>query len=198
MTDAIRYFVVDIETDGPEPGRCSMLNLSMVVTDEHVNEIDSFSINFQSLAEASGDPETIEWWKSQPNAWEKITENAVPAHEGMMQFANFVRSHNARRIFVGHPLVFDGFWVGHYMQVYLGQGLMAFHGVANPLFFGAGIDLPSYVAGSLDIDYALCRHGKYPEEIATNISHTHFGLDDARGHADVFRKTMMLRQKLQC
>ena len=113
----------------------------------------------------------------------------------MAKFSNFVRSFEEERIFVGHPLAFDGLWVSYYMQEYLGQGLMAFHGIKDPLFFGAGIDLPSFVAGALGIDYELCRHGRYPAEVATTLAHTHHGLDDARGHADVLRKTLAFIQR---
>ena len=81
------------------------------------------------------------------------------------------------------------------MNEVLGQGLMAFHGTADPLFFGAGLDLPSFVAGALGIDYGLCRHGRYPNVVATQLPHTHHGLDDARGHADVLRKTLQVIQQ---
>ncbi len=192
MVEETRYFFVDIETDGPTPGPCSMLNLAIVVTDEAIDEIDSFTINLEPLSGAKGDPETLSWWKSKPDIWQAITENAVPVDVAMNRFSEFVRSYDYRRIFIGHPIAFDGYWVGHYMQSYLGQGLMAFHGTKDPLFFGAGIDMPSYIAGGLGIDYGSCRHGRYPPEIATDLTHNHIGLDDARGHADVFRKATQL------
>ena len=195
LTQTNRYFIVDVETDGPVPGTCSLLNLAVIVTDEAINEIDSFSVNLHPVPGLLGDPETLNWWKSQPNAWTKITENACPAEIAMKQFEKFVQTHNGRRIFVGHPLIFDGLWVSHYMQAYLGQGLMASHAVTEPLFFGAGIDLPSFVSGALSIDYRLCRHGMYPPEIAAETAHTHVGLDDARGHAEVFRKTVRLTKR---
>lgn len=195
MTDPNRYFVVDIETDGPFPGTHSMLNLSAIVTDENAVELDTFSVNLLPLDGAEGDAETLKWWKSQGDVWLKITKDAQAPETAINAFADFVRPYPGKRIFVGHPLIFDGQWVSYYMEKFLGQGLMAFHGVPDPLFFGAGIDLPSYVAGALDLDYAHCRHGRYPAEIATDIAHTHFGLDDARGHADVFRKTILQRRK---
>lgn len=168
-----------------------MRNLSAVATDQTGEELNSFSANILPSAGTFSDPDTLSWWQDyNPEVWAQITENPLPVEDAMTRFVAFVRSFSGRRIFVGHPLAFDGLWLSHYMDEALGQGLMAFHGTSNPLFFGAGIDLPSFVAGALGIDYGLCRHGRYPKLVATELPHTHHGLDDARGHADVLRKTL--------
>lgn len=199
MADQSFYIVVDIETDGPVPGRHAMRNLSAVATDQAGNELDAFSVNLIPSEGTVPDPDTLAWWQEHnADIWAQITKNPLPAKDAIMRFDAFVRSFEGRRIFVGHPLAFDGLWVSHYMEEVLGQGLMAFHGTAEPLFFGAGIDLPSFVAGALGIDYGLCRHGRYPAKVATELPHTHHGLDDARGHADVLRKTLqIIQQKLE-
>jgi hypothetical protein len=198
VTDQIVYIVVDIEADGPTPGCHAMRNLSAVATDQNGKEIGTFSVNITPPMGTSPDPDTLSWWQDHnASIWAQITKDSLPAKDAIEQFDAFVRSFLGRRIFVGHPLAFDGLWVSHYMNEVLGQGLMAFHGTANPLFFGAGIDLPSFVAGALGIDYGLCRHGLYPSVVATELPHTHHGLDDARGHADVLRKTLWVIQQTQ-
>ncbi|KIC48071.1 3'-5' exoribonuclease [Tateyamaria sp. ANG-S1] len=185
------YVVVDIETDGPEPGTHAMRNLSAVATDDAGFEVSSLSLNLIPPDHTLPDQGTLEWWQTeQSEIWEQITADPISAKTGMERFERFVRDLDGRRLFVGHPLAFDGHWVSHYMEQYLGQGLMAFPGTDDPLFFGAGIDLPSFVSGALNIDYGLCRHGRYPPEVSTELPHTHHGLDDARGHADVLRKTI--------
>lgn len=196
MTDQSFYIVVDIETDGPFPGRHAMRNLSAIATDDTGQEIGAFTVNLIPEKDTAPDPDTLAWWQEkQSDIWAQITADPVPAQTAIRQFEAFVRTYDGRRIFLAHPLAFDGVWIDHYMQKVLGQGLMAFHGTADPLFFGAGIDLPSFVSGALGIDYGLCRHGRYPPEVATDLAHTHHGLDDARGHADVFRKTLMISRQ---
>ncbi|WP_430450081.1 3'-5' exoribonuclease domain-containing protein [Rhodophyticola sp.] len=193
MTERTSYIVVDIETDGPEPGVHAMRNLSAVATDADGVETSAFSRNLAPPNGTTPDPDTLSWWQTQQaDIWARINFDPVPPAQGMAAFADFVRAAEGRRLFVGHPLAFDGHWVGHYMERTLGQGLMPFHGTRSPLFFGAGIDLPSFVSGALNIDYALCRHGRYPPEVASDLPHTHHGLDDARGHADVLRKTLRI------
>jgi hypothetical protein len=197
MTDQSFYIVVDIETDGPSPNHHAMRNLSAVATDSHGHELNTFTVNLLPPKGTAPDPDTLAWWQDeQPDIWAAITTDPLPAETAIKQFEAFVRNYDGRRIFLAHPLAFDGLWISHYMQNVLGQELMAFHGTPDPLFFGAGIDLPSFVSGALGIDYGLCRHGRYPPEVATDLAHTHHGLDDARGHADVLRKTLkILRQR---
>lgn len=196
MPNSTSYIVVDIETDGSDPTQNSMLNLAAVALDQEARELATFSVNLKPLETASPDPGTLAWWQSQPDAWDWITHDPQPPDQAIERFAAFVRQFPGQRLFVGHPLIFDGMWVSHYMQRFLGQGLMAFHGVDDPLFFGAGIDLPSFVSGALALDYAHCRHGRYPRDIAADTPHTHIGLDDARGHAEVLRNTLRaLNQK---
>lgn len=196
MSQATTYIVVDIETDGPVPGRHAMLNLAAVAMDQAGKELGTFSKNLVALTGTEPDPDTLAWWKNNnQDVWAQITADPLPAQDVMAQFDTFVRSFEGRRVFVSHPLIFDGLWVSYYMETFLGQGLMAFHGTVDPLFFGAGIDLPSFVAGALGNDYGRCRHGRYPAEVATDLPHTHLGLDDARGHADVLRKTLTILAK---
>lgn len=195
MRPPTTYIVVDIETDGPVHGLNSMRNLSAVATDAEGHEAAAFSINLAPLPGASPEPGTLAWWTgSQPQAWARINEDPQPPALAMGRFAAFVRTFPGRRIFVGHPLAFDGLWMSHYLQLFLHQGLVPFPGTPDPLFFGAGLDLPSFVAGTLGIDLGACRHGHYPAEVATDLPHTHHGLDDARGHADVLRKALALRR----
>ena len=56
------------------------------------------------------------------------------------------------------------------------------------------MDLPSLVAGTTGHDLRLCRHGSYPEAVAARAPHTHHGLDDAVGHAELLGRTLALRR----
>ena len=93
MVDQVTYIVVDIETDGPSPGRHAMRNLSAVAADEVGNEVASFSVNITPSLDTSPDPETLSWWENQnADIWRKIAENTVSSIDAIERFDAFVRS----------------------------------------------------------------------------------------------------------
>ena len=67
------YVSTDIETDGPIPGRNSMLSFASVAYDEDGREVASFSVNLETLPDATPDPRTMEWWRTQPDAWARMS-----------------------------------------------------------------------------------------------------------------------------
>ena len=64
------YVSTDVEADGPIPGPYSMLSFASAAytADKHV--VATFSANLHNLPDASGDPQTMAWWATQPEAWE--------------------------------------------------------------------------------------------------------------------------------
>ncbi|MGB3553090.1 MAG: 3'-5' exoribonuclease [Jannaschia sp.] len=186
----MRYIIVDIETDGPRPGAHSMLSLAAVAMDQNGTAGASFACNLHTLPDTAPDPATEAWWRKRPGAWATARRDARAPKEAITQFVTFVRDFPAPRVLVAHPLLFDGPWIDHYLRRFAGIALMEGHGMADPLFFGAGIDLPSFVSGALDLPYPDCRHGRYPPGVASEHPHTHRAPDDARGHADVLSRTL--------
>ena len=64
------YVSTDVETDGPIPGPHSMLSFASVAYMADKTLVGTFSVNLETLPEATGDPKTMAWWKTQPQAWE--------------------------------------------------------------------------------------------------------------------------------
>jgi len=60
------YVSTDVETDGPIPGPNSMLSFGSAAYLADKTLVSTFSANLQLLPGASGDPKTMEWWKTQP------------------------------------------------------------------------------------------------------------------------------------
>ncbi|WP_281966809.1 3'-5' exoribonuclease domain-containing protein [Roseovarius nanhaiticus] len=150
MEEPSIYIVVDIETDGPVLSRHSMRNLSAVVVDQAGKELDTFSENLLPIEGSIPDPGTLIWWQEKNSeVWAKITTDPLEAKEVIRRFEAFIREFEGQRIFVGHPLAFDGLWVSNYMEMFLGQGLMAFHDTQDPLFW------------SRDRLTILCRRGSW-------------------------------------
>ncbi len=181
------YVVTDIETDGPEPGRHSMLSFASVAVDESGEIMGQFEACLQPLPGATSDPGTLEWLQSQPAVWADATREPKPPGDVMQAYAQWVHGLSKPAAFVAHPLAFDGFWIDWYLRRFLGQRLL--HGPygGEKLFAGAGIDLPTLVMGVMGWDYSRCRREHYPEEWLGGHIHTHRAIDDSLGYAHLLK-----------
>ena len=63
------YVSTDVETDGPIPGPNSMLSFGSAAYLADKTLVATFSANLETLPGAQGDPKTMAWWESQPDAW---------------------------------------------------------------------------------------------------------------------------------
>ena len=71
------YVSTDIETDGPSPGHYSMLSLASVAFRLDKSIIGTFERNLELLPGARQCPRTMEFWKTQPEAWAACRTNLV-------------------------------------------------------------------------------------------------------------------------
>lgn len=188
------YIVVDIEVDGPEPGHDSMLNFAAVAYEPKQGILGEFARNLRSLPDAVGDVDTLSWWANRPEIFERIRRDPIEPAVAIAEFVDFVRSHEGDKIIVGHPLTFDGLWIDHYLRRFAAMRLFRGPFSGPELFFGAGIDLPSLAMGILGEDYRRCRREYYPPELLGPTLHTHHGLDDAHGHAELLQRLLKRRQ----
>jgi len=69
------YFSFDIEADGPIPGPNSMLSLGVAVFKDDGTRLATFSANLETLSDATPDPDTMKWWKTQPEAWKECRKD---------------------------------------------------------------------------------------------------------------------------
>jgi len=178
------YCFADIETDGPEPGRSSMLSLGCVAFDARGEERSSFVRNLLPLDGAVPDPQVMAFWRSQPEAFAAITLGPETPDAVMRDFATWVRSLPRPVVFAAWPMVFDGFWIDWYLRQY-GCGELCPPFDRESLFNGTGIDIPSYLRGLLGLPEIFNR-SHLPPELLSGVNHTHQPLDDARGHAAVY------------
>ena len=179
------YCFLDIEVDGPTPGANSMLGLGLAAFDEDERELDAFEINLEILPGAAGAEETMNWWRTQPEAWAYIRQNAVPPAEGMKRCLSWLESLGSELALAAHPLLLDGLWLDWYLRKFCNAAV--FNGpfrIRCP-FVGAGIDVPSYVQAALGMDYFESRPD-YPPELLDGRPHSHRSIDDARGHAALY------------
>ena len=100
------YVSVDIEADGPIPGPHSMLSLGAAAfTIDWADPprpamVGSWTGNLETLEGASGDPQTMQWWASQPEAWAACRTELQPVAPAMAAFRAWLESLPGRPVFV--------------------------------------------------------------------------------------------------
>lgn len=179
------YIVIDIEADGPVPGQYSMLSIGAVATTGK-EEVGIFSAQLLPLKGASQHQATMEWWKSQPEAWKAATENQKPPQQVMQDFCEWLKGFDGKLIVTAHPIGFDYSFVSWYLWKYINE---------NPFADSNGavvnLDIASFVSGSLHLKVSDSTRTKMPEMLKKGMpEHNHNALDDARGFAVILRNIL--------
>ena len=167
------YLSVDIESDGPIPGKNSMLSLGAVAIDINKKIHGEFEVNLELLPEATPDPNTMEFWGKNPEAWKVCRENIVSPEDGMKSYREFLKQLPSRPIFMGYPACFDFMFHHWYLIYFTGK---------DPCGF-SGLDLKSYAAGLKGLSYRQSTKRNFPKIWFENMKHDHTALTDARGQA---------------
>jgi hypothetical protein len=184
------YVVTDIETDGPDPGPNSLRSFASAVLLADGASGGTFAAAVQPLPGAAPHPQTLAWFMQHPQAWQAATTDPEPPSIVMPRYARWLRGLPWPRVFVSHPLTFDGVWIDWYLRHFAAAPLFTSFFDRDPLFFGAGIDLQSLIAGRLRMDYAACHRSAYPAGWFDGHEHTHQAIDDALGYAAVLRNVL--------
>ena len=163
------YISVDIESDGPIPGEYSMLSLGAAAFSKNKKLISTYQSNFDLLENAKQDPSTMDWWKTQPKAWEECRKNTRSASVIMPEFANWLKSLHGIPVFVGYPAGYDFTFVYWY--------LIKFNG-SSPFSFSA-IDIKTYAMALMKTSYRDSTKKNMPKNWFPSHPHTHVALDDA-------------------
>jgi hypothetical protein len=167
-------FSVDIETNGHQPGKNSMLSVGIsvlnIITGE---EASSFYQKLKPLPDAEADADTMEWWKTQPEAWDEVNKNQGEPEEVMLLCRAFVQSLVPRPVALCAPAAYDWPFLQYYFTRFTG---------GNP-FGSRCMDLKSYAAGVLNKPYGMGIPDEWKEKAGP---HTHKALDDAREQAQIF------------
>ena len=106
LEDSQIYIIVDIELDGLMPGKNSMLSIGAVASTA-AQEMGSFYKKALPLEDLSADPETMEWWKTQPKAWQEVNADAESAATVIEAFREWVKSFGKTPVFVASPLILN-------------------------------------------------------------------------------------------
>lgn len=163
------FVSTDVETDGPIPGPHSMLSLGSAAYLSDKTLISTFSINLETLPGAMGDPRTMEWWQTQPEAWLACRENPRPVAEALHEYLAWLKTLPGRPVFVAYPAGFDFMFVCWYLNRFTGE---------NPFGWQA-LDIKTFAMAILKIDFLETVKRNMPKRWFDNLPHTHKALDDA-------------------
>lgn len=182
------YFVTDIEADGLSPLRNSILSFASVAMNRRGDFLGEFETVLQPRADREQDPHTMQWWQTEPEAFKAATTNPVAPEKAMADFIAWVKGFDGRRVFAAAPLIFDGPFIDHYLDTYLGLRVFATPNHTENVFSGGCADIYA-MAGTI----AGAPHEKWttrgvPDSWIGHQPHTHFAIDDARGFAHLLKR----------
>lgn len=172
---------IDIEADGPIPGRNSMLSLGAVAYNEDGCEFSAWTLNFCPLPGAVQDPSTMAWWSKQtPAVWKAATQGALDPGDATREFASWLHALPKPTKMLCSPVGFDFTFVRWYLTYFEGHDYL----------WHNAIDLRSVMVGITHdpADY----NGKLRKKVRRLAGggplppHTHVALDDAREQGGYF------------
>jgi DNA polymerase III alpha subunit (gram-positive type) len=175
------YVSIDIETDGQAPGVHSMLALGAAAFSQAGDMVSTWYKKLKPLPEARQLHSTMEWWKTQPEAWEEVCKNQQDPAGAMWNFGlwcdEISNDGDNKLVAVAWPAAFDFGFVNYYCWKYM---------VVNPLGFTC-VDIRSYANGLVNHpDY----YGTPPLRSLVTVDEAglrpHVALDDAIGQGRLF------------
>ncbi|MEO5365016.1 MAG: exonuclease [Magnetococcus sp. WYHC-3] len=162
-----------------------MLSLASAAFLEDKTITSTFSANLETLPDAMPHPETVAWWKTNPEAWAVCRRDCLPPEAAMKKYLLWLKALPGKPIFVGYPAAFDFLFVYWYLISFTGE---------SPFGHNA-VDIRSYAMGMLKTDYGASGKRHLPARWFDNLPHTHVALDDAIEQGALFCN--MLRENRQ-
>lgn len=138
--------------------------------------LGTFTANLELLPGAQGHPETMKWWKGEPEAWASARANMEQPERVMKRYVDWVKSLGGRPVFVAYPAGFDFLFIYWYLIRFAGE---------SPFSFSA-LDIKSYAMAVLKKPYRDASKKNFPKSWFDPIPHTHVALDDAIGQGALF------------
>ena len=179
------YVSTDIETDGPIPGPNSMLSFGSAAFTAEGKLLSTFEANLETLPGAAGNPKTMEWWESQPEAWAACRENLRDPAEALRAYVTWIKSLRGRPVCVAYPAGFDFLFVYWYLIRFAGE---------SPFSFSA-LDIKNYAMAVLGTEFRETSKRNMPKRWFTDRPHTHKALDDALGQGELFCNLLAERRR---
>ena len=163
------YVSTDVETDGPIPGPHSMLSFGSAAYLADKQLIGTFSANLETLPGATGAPDTMAWWQTQPEAWAACRKDLQPPEKSMRDYLVWLKQLPGKPVFVAYPAAFDFLFVYWYLIRFTGE---------SP-FSHSALDIKTFAMALLKSGYRDSTKRNMPRRWFDDLPHSHQALDDA-------------------
>ena len=163
------YVSTDVEADGPIPGPNSMLSFGSAAYRADKKLVGTFTANLEMLPGATGAPDTMTWWQTQPEAWAACRKDPRPPQTAMENYLAWLKQLPGRPVFVGYPAAYDFLFVYWYLIRFTGE---------SP-FSHSALDIKTYAMAMLRRGYRDSTKRNLPKHWFDKLPHTHCALDDA-------------------
>lgn len=163
-----------------------MLSLGAAAFTRERGLIATHAANLETLPGATGHPQTMAWWASQPSAWDACRSDLQAPVAAMSRFADWLDSLPGKPVFVGYPASFDFLFVYWYLHRYAGRSPFSF----------AALDLKSLALGLLGGEFRAISKSRMPKRWFGPTAHTHVALDDAIGQGELLLHMLAARDSL--
>jgi DNA polymerase III alpha subunit (gram-positive type) len=138
--------------------------------------VGTFSANLETLPGATAHPRTMQWWQTQPAAWEACRQNLQEPEAAMKEYVSWLKALPGRPVFVGYPAVFDYMFIQWYLIRFAGESPFSF----------IGLDIKTFAWAMLKVDFRETVKTKMPKHWFDDLPHTHEALDDAKEQGALF------------
>ena len=187
------YFSVDVETDGPIPGRYSMLSFALVYAGAFDGrtfyEPPDYSHCFYRELQPIFPEFEVEALQVNGLDREKLLESGLSPYAAMTEAASWVEGivGKAEPVFVAYPLSFDWTWMYWYF--------VQFSSAGSPFGFSKCFDIKTAMALTLGRTVRSVGKERIPSVLQSKSPHTHNALDDAISQAELFSNIFRLERR---
>jgi len=177
------YVSVDIETDGPIPGRYSMLSLGMIVAGRYDGESfvrsDDTAATFYTELRPISTHFDAEAMRVNRMDRDELSKHGRSPKDAMRDAARWVLdvAGDDRAVLVAYPVSFDWSFLFWYFMRWCGD---------SPFGYSNCLDIRTLYKAKAHTVHDLSGKKSMPEWLRPKAPHTHNALDDAREQAELF------------
>jgi hypothetical protein len=153
-----------------------MLSFASAAYTADAELVGTFTANLVTLPGASGDPTTMAWWETQPQAWAACRADQEDPAAAMDRYRTWLDGLPGKPVFVGYPAAFDFMFVYWYLIRFVGS---------SP-FSHSALDIKTYAMALLHTEYRATAKRTMPREWFSDAPHSHVALDDAVEQGSLF------------
>ena len=189
MTGTEIYISADIETDGPVPGRYSMLSFGLAAiatyNGEQIRRLDARA--HAAYWELKPITESFDEDALRVNGLsrERLAKTGLSPDDAMRQAADWVEAIAGERrpVLVAYPVAFDWLFLHWYFETFAGR---------SPFGHGSCIDIRSLYVGASGVTFTKSSKSQIPASLQPHAAHTHHALDDAIEQGQLFLNILEL------